>query len=104
MYAVIEVGGKQRRVQVGDVVRIECAPGSVGEAVVFDRVLAVGAGASLRIGTPTVEGARVLATVREHGRGEKIHIYTFKKRKNSNRGRQGHRQDYTEVQIDAIEG
>jgi len=103
MYAVIEVGGKQRRVQVGEVVRVECTAGSVGEGVVFDRVLAVGAGSSVRIGTPTVEGARVRGTVREHGRGEKIRIYTFKKRKNSNRGRQGHRQSYTAVHIDAIE-
>ena len=103
MYAVIEVGGKQRRVHVGEVLRVECTPGSVGEAVVFDCVLAVGAGSSLHIGTPTVPGARVLGTVREHGRGEKIHIYTFKKRKNSNRRRQGHRQNFTAVHIDAIE-
>ncbi len=103
MYAVIQVGGKQRRVHVGEVVRVERTPGSVGEAVVFDRVLALGSGISLRIGTPTVDGARVLATVREQGRGEKIHIFLFKKRKNSNRGRQGHRQSYTAVHIDAIE-
>ncbi len=104
MYAVIEVGGKQQRVQVGEVVRIETVPGAAGEAVVFDRVLAVGEGDSLRIGAPIVDGARVLGTVLEQGRAEKIHIYVFKKRKNANRRRHGHRQNYTAVKIDSIEG
>ena len=103
MYAVIEVGGKQRRVRVGEVVRVESMGASAGESVVFDRVLAVGDGGSARIGAPTVNGARVLGTVLENGRGEKLHIYVYKKRKNANRRRHGHRQDYTAVKIDSIE-
>lgn len=104
MYAVISIGGKQRRVEVGDVVRIERIDGAPGDAVVFDRVLAVGDGAALRVGTPSVEGARVRATLDSHDRGEKIHIFTYKRRKNSSRRRSGHRQDFTAVKIDAIEG
>ncbi len=103
MYAVIEVGGKQRRVQVGEVVRVETLPGVSGDPVVFDHVLAVGDGATLRVGTPTVDGARVRGTLLDHGRGAKILTFVFKKTKNANRGRQGHRQNHTEVKIEAIE-
>ena len=104
MFAVIQTGGKQHRVQVGDVVRVESLPGAAGEAVVFDRVLLVGDGGSVRVGRPSVEGVRVKGTVMEQGRGEKLLVYTFKKRKNSNRKRRGHRQGYTAVKIEAIEG
>lgn len=103
MYAVIEVGGRQHRVQIGEVVRVDSMDGAAGEPVVFDRVLAVGAGETLRVGAPTVDRARVLGTVLEQGRGEKIRIFTYKKRKNSSRRRQGHRQAYTAVKIDSIE-
>lgn len=103
MYAVIDIGGKQRRVQVGDVVRVEKIEGDAGDAVVFDRVFAVGDGDDLRVGAPTVAGAVVRATVGEQGRGVKIHTFLFKKRKNSSRKRRGHRQDFTAVKIDAIE-
>jgi large subunit ribosomal protein L21 len=104
MYAVIQVGGKQRRVQVGDVVRVERREGNPGDALVLDEVLAMGSGASLRVGTPRVAGATVRATVVEQGRGPKIVTYVFKHRQNANRKRRGHRQDYTAVRIDAIEG
>jgi large subunit ribosomal protein L21 len=104
MYAVIDVGGKQRRVQVGEVVRVESLPVNPGEAVVFDQVLAVGQGDTLRVGTPAVPGVSVRGTVLGAGRGEKIRIYVFKKTKNSNRKRAGHRQDFTSVRIDSIEG
>jgi len=104
MYAVIAFGGKQCRVQVGEVVRFERIDGDPGDSVVFDQVLAVGEGDSVRVGTPTVSGALVRGTLNEQGRGDKIHILTYKRRKNSSRRRGGHRQDFTAVKIDAIEG
>ena len=103
MYAVIEVDGKQLRVQVGDVIRVESVRAAAGTPVVFDRVLAAGEGDSLRIGSPTVKGAQVRGTVEKHGRSKKVLIYLFKKRKNSNRKRGGHRQDHATVRIEAIE-
>jgi len=103
MYAVIDIGGKQRRVQVGDVVRVERIAGEVGDAVTFDRVFAVGDGDDLRVGAPTIGGALVRATVGEQDRGAKVLTYIFKRRKNSSRKRRGHRQDSTAVKIDAIE-
>jgi large subunit ribosomal protein L21 len=104
MYAVIQTGGKQHRVEVGKVVRVESLSGDSGDPVIFDRVLMVGEGDSVRVGAPTVEGATVKGTVVSQGRGKKILIYTFKRRKNSNRRTMGHRQNYTAVKIDAIEG
>lgn len=103
MFAVIQAGGRQHRVEVGDVVRVDRLPTKLGESVVFDRVLLVGRGESTDIGNPAVTGARVRATVVGHERARKVLIYTYKRRKNSNRGRQGHRQAFTEVKIDAIE-
>ena len=103
MYAVIESGGKQLRVQVGDVVRVERLSDGVGDQVTFDRVLAVGAGEEVKIGTPTVDGAAVKGSVVAHDRGDKVIIYTYKPRQNSNRRRAAHRQNYTSVKIDAIE-
>jgi large subunit ribosomal protein L21 len=104
MYAVIETGGKQHRVAVGDVVRIERLDGEVGSEIVFDRVLMVGEGESSTIGAPTVADAVVRGSIVEQGRGDKVLIYTYKPRQNSNRRRQGHRQSYTAVKIEAIEG
>ena len=103
MYAVIESGGKQVRVTVGEVVRVESVSVDVGAEVVFDRVLMVGGDKTLKLGTPTVDGARVKGSVVEHGRGPKIRLYTYKRRQNSNRRRGGHRQNYTAVKIEAIE-
>jgi large subunit ribosomal protein L21 len=102
MYAVIESGGKQHRVEEGGVVRVERIAGEVGDEVVFDRVLMV-SGDTVQLGGPNLDGARVRGTVVEQGRGPKTIRYTFKRRQNSNRKQGGHRQAYTAVKIDAIE-
>ncbi|HKQ61892.1 MAG TPA: 50S ribosomal protein L21 [Candidatus Polarisedimenticolaceae bacterium] len=104
MYAVIETGGKQRRVEVGDVVRVERLDGGPGDPIVFERVLLVGGDGAPRVGAPTVDGARVRGSVVSQGRGAKILRYIFKRRQNSNRRRGAHRQSYTAVKIEAIEG
>jgi large subunit ribosomal protein L21 len=103
MYAVIETGGKQHRVQVGEVVRVESIPASAGDPVVFERVLLVGEGDAVQVGAPHVAGARVRGTVVENDRAKKVLVHTYKKTKNASRRHQGHRQDYTAVKIDAIE-
>ena len=103
MYAVIESGGRQFRVQQGEVVRVQRLDGDVGSPVVFDRVLMLGGEDETRIGAPVVEGAAVRGSIVEHGRDKKIRIYTFKRRQNSNRRRMGHRQDFTAVKIESIE-
>lgn len=101
MYAVIVTGGKQYRVEEGEVLRVERLAAEEGANVEFDRVLMVGEGSEVVVGTPVVEGARVAATVRAHGRGEKIRIIKFRRRKHYMR-RQGHRQNYTEIQVTGI--
>jgi large subunit ribosomal protein L21 len=103
MYAVVKTGGKQYRVQSGESVRVESLPAEVGAAVSFDEVLMVGEGESVRVGTPLVAGAKVSATVVAHGRGEKVHIFKMRRRKHFQKS-QGHRQGYTEVRIDEIQG
>jgi large subunit ribosomal protein L21 len=104
MYAVIESGGRQFRVKVGDVVRVQRLDGDPGAPVVFDRVLMLGGDDdAARFGAPVVDGAAVRASIVEHGREKKIHIYTFKRRQNSNRRSMGHRQDFTAVKIESIE-
>lgn len=102
MYAVIQTGGKQHRVEVGQVVRVESLVGDVGDAVVFDRVLMVG-GEKPVVGAPTVDSASVRGSIVEQGRGRKVHLYTYKPRQNSNRKRSGHRQSYTAVKIESID-
>jgi large subunit ribosomal protein L21 len=104
MFAVIETGGKQERVQVGDLVRVETLEGDVGSEIVFDRVLMVGEGEGARIGSPAIDGATVRASIIEHGRSKKIHIFLYKRRQNANRKRMGHRQNYTAVKIQSIDG
>ncbi len=101
MYAVIVTGGKQYRVEEGEVLRVEKLSADEGASVEFDRVLLVGEGERVTVGTPVVSGASVSATVRAHGRGEKINVVKFKRRKNYLR-RQGHRQDYTEIEVTRI--
>jgi large subunit ribosomal protein L21 len=103
MYAVIETGGTQYRVRVGDVIRTHRVAGDPGAPVVFDRVLLLAGDDRVQVGSPTVEGAAVRGSIVSHGRGKKIRIYLFKRRQNSNRRRMGHRQDYTAVKIDSIE-
>ena len=100
--AVIVTGGKQYRVAEGDVLFIEKLDVEAGETVTFDQVLAVvNDEAEPIIGTPTVEGATVTAKVVKNGKGKKIRVFKYKAKKNYRR-RQGHRQPYTQVQIDAI--
>lgn len=103
MYAVIKTGGKQYRVQQGDIVRVEFLPVEAGESVEFDSILMVGDDESTTIGSPVVEGAKVRGTVVRHDKDRKVIVHTYKRRKNSNRKTSGHRQTYTEIKIDAIE-
>ncbi len=103
MYAVIKTGGKQHRVQVGEIVRVERLEAEAGAAVEFDQVLAVGDGAAVQIGTPLVSGAVVRGTVVEQGRAKKVLIFRYRPRQNASRRRGGHRQDYTAVKIEAIQ-
>jgi len=101
MYAVVKTGGKQMRVTPGDVVRVELLPGTPGEQISLDEVLLIG-GDEVKIGTPRVDGARVLATIRGEIKGKKVRIFKMKRRKRY-RLTQGHRQRYTELRIDSIE-
>lgn len=103
MYAVVQTGGKQIRMNPGDAVRIEKLGGEVGDTIEFDDVLMVGGDEGVRIGTPTVEGARVVGTITAQGRHPKIRVFKMKRRKRYRRS-QGHRQSYTEVRVDRIEG
>ena len=103
MYAVIKTGGKQYRVAPGEKLKVEQLPAVIGAAVVLDQVLMVGEGESVRVGQPTVAGATVNATVLAHGRGEKLRIFKMRRRKHYQK-HQGHRQGYTELQIDGIVG
>ena len=101
MYAVIKTGGKQYRVAAGDKLKIEQIAADVGGDVTFSEVLAVGNGADLVVGAPLVSGATVVAKVVAHGRGEKVRIFKMRRRKHYQK-RQGHRQQFTELQIGAI--
>jgi len=103
MYAIIKAGGKQYRVKAGEQIRVEALPGEVGASVSFGEVLAVGAGDSVKLGAPLVSGASVKATIVSHGRGEKVKIFKLRRRKHYQKT-QGHRQSYTEVRIDDIQG
>ncbi|GAA5525077.1 50S ribosomal protein L21 [Microbulbifer aestuariivivens] len=101
MYAVIESGGKQHRVEEGEVLRLEKLEVATGDSIDFDKVLMVVDGDKINIGAPVVDGAKVTAEVVSHGRGEKVRIIKFRRRKHSLK-RQGHRQWYTEVKITGI--
>ena len=103
MYAVIESGGKQHRVEEGEVLKPEKLEAATGETIEFDRVLMVGAGSDVKIGAPVVDGSKVTAEVVAHGRHEKIRIVKFNRRKHY-RNETGHRQWYTEVKITGIKG
>ncbi len=101
MYAVIKTGGKQYRVESGEKLKIELIPAEVGAQVQLDQVLMVSDGDAIQFGRPLVEGARVTATVLAHGRHDKIKIFKMRRRKHYQK-HQGHRQGFTEVQIDTI--
>lgn len=101
MYAVIVAGGKQHRVQEGEVLRLEKLEVATGETVEFDQVLLVAKGGDITLGAPLVSGATVKAEVVSHGRADKITIIKFRRRKHHLK-RQGHRQWYTDVKITGI--
>ena len=102
MYAIIETGGKQYKVQAGDQIRVEKLNVEDGGAVVFDKVLVTGEGADVKVGAPTVDGAKVTAKVVKNGKSKKITVFTYKPKKNEKR-KMGHRQPYTKVEIVKIE-
>ena len=101
MYAVIVSGGKQHRVEEGEVLKLEKLEVATGEKVEFDKVLMIGGGDDVKIGTPMVDGSKVTAEVVAHGRHKKIKIIKFNRRKNY-RKETGHRQWFTEVKITGI--
>lgn len=101
MYAVIKTGGKQYRVAQGDVIQVERLDGDSGASLTFDDVLLVGTDDDTKIGTPKVDGAKVEGTILEQGRDRKLIIFKFRRRKNYKR-KNGHRQYFTRVRIDAI--
>jgi len=103
MYAVIESGGKQHRVEPGEVLRLEKLDASEGATVNFDKVMMIGEGENIQIGTPFVDGGAVTAEVVSHGRGDKITIIKMRRRKHYRR-QAGHRQSFTEVKIKEISG
>lgn len=101
MYAIIETGGKQYRVSEGDVINVELLAADVDSTVEIDRVLAVGEGESIKVGSPVVAGAKVVLKVLEHGKGKKVIVFHYKPKKNI-RKKNGHRQPFTKVQIEKI--
>lgn len=101
MYAVIKAGGKQYRVAPGENIKIEQVQADVGATIVLDQVLMVADGEAVKVGTPTLAGAKVSATVVAHGRGPKVRIFKMRRRKHYMKT-QGHRQNYTEIRVDAI--
>ena len=103
MYAVIKTGGKQYKVAAGEKLKIEQIPADIGAEITLDQVLALGAGDTIKFGAPLVEGAKVQATVLAHGRHDKVKIFKMRRRKHYQK-RQGHRQNYTELQIVSING
>ena len=103
MYAVIKTGGKQYRVAAGEKIKVEQIAADVGQEITIDQVLAVGIGSDLKVGSPLVAGATVKATVLAQGRHEKVRIFKMRRRKHYQK-RQGHRQNYTELQISAVNG
>lgn len=103
MYAVVKTGGKQYRVKQGDKLRVESLDADEGDSITLDQVLMVGEGAEVLVGNPVISSASVSATVVSHGRGKKINVIKFRRRKHYRR-QMGHRQNYTELEITAING
>ena len=103
MYAVVKTGGKQYRVSAGEKLKVEQIPADIGTEIDLDEVLMVADGDAVRMGTPVVAGASVKARVLAHGRGEKVRIFKLRRRKHYRKS-QGHRQNYTELEILGIAG
>lgn len=101
MYAVVKTGGKQYKVTVGQKLKVEQIPAELDSQIVLEEVLMVADGDNVQIGTPVVAGAKVTATVVSHGRHDKVRIFKMRRRKHYQK-RQGHRQNFTEIRIDAI--
>lgn len=102
MYAVVAAGGKQYKVQEGEILRVEKLDGEVGASVAFDQVLMVSDGENVQIGRPVIESAAVRGHIVEQGKAKKVIVFKYKKRKRYRRKR-GHRQQFTAIQIDQIE-
>lgn len=102
MYAIIETGGKQIKVTEGESIFVELLNAEAGEEYVFDKVVLT-SGAETKIGTPYVEGAKVVAEVEKHGKGKKIVIFKYRAKDPSSQRKQGHRQPYTKLVIKKIE-
>jgi len=103
MYAVIKTGGKQYRVSLGEKLKVEQIPADVDTQITLDQILMVGEGETVKIGTPMLTGATITATVLSQGRHDKVKIFKMRRRKHYQK-HQGHRQNYTELRIDAING
>ena len=101
MYAVIATGGKQYKVTKGETLRVEKLDGEEGSSIKLDRVLMVADGDKVSVGTPTLDKASVTATIKAQGRGDKVEIVKFRRRKHS-RKQMGHRQSYTEIEVTEI--
>ena len=101
MYAVIKTGGKQYRVVAGEKIKVEQIPADVGAQITLDQILMVGEGESVKVGAPLVAGATITATVVAQGRHDKVKIFKMRRRKHYQKT-QGHRQNYTEIRVDAI--
>jgi large subunit ribosomal protein L21 len=101
MYAVIKTGGKQYKVVTGEKIKVEKLVAEVGQEITLDQVLAIGAGADMKVGTPLLAGATVRATVVAQGKHDKVRIFKMRRRKHYQK-RQGHRQTYTELEIGAV--
>lgn len=102
MYAIIQTGGKQYRVQEGDVLRVEKLEAEAGQTVELTSVLAVAKDGRLNVGTPLVDGAKAVLKVLEHGKGKKVIVFKYKPKKNYRR-KQGHRQPFTKVVVEKIQ-
>ena len=101
MFAVVDLGGSQVKVEEGDQIRVNTIPGEPGEKITLENVLMVGAEGDMKIGTPRVDGASVEASILDHGKAKKIRVFKMKRRKGYRRTN-GHRQPYTEIQINKI--
>ena len=103
MYAVVKTGGKQYRVTQDEYLRVEKLEGNEGDTIELDQVLMIADGDKLKIGSPMLDGGKITATILSHGRGKKVEIMKFRRRKHHQK-RTGHRQSYTEILVTAING